>query len=206
METKDKILGKSEALFLRYGLRSITMDDIARELGISKKTLYHFVDNKADLIRQVLVQFIEEEKRIIQEITGQPGNAIEEMLSIGRHITQLLRRLTPTTLYDLQKYYPEAWDLVKALNQEHIYSVIKRNLEKGIAERLYRSNLNTNILALLYVGKTQYLVDEDIFPLREYDRGELYREFILYHMHGILSDEGREWIRHNHCMDAKPEN
>lgn len=206
METKDKILHRSEVLFLRYGLRSITMDDIARELGISKKTLYQFVDNKADLIRQVLMQFIEDEKRVIQEIAKQSGNAIEEMMRIGRHITQVFRKLTPTTLFDLQKYYPESWQMVRALNQEHIYLVIKNNLEKGVREGLYRDNFNPDIIARLYVGKTHYLIDEDIFPSREYDRSELYSEFIMYHMHGILSDTGREWIRQNRCGHEKTEN
>ena len=199
METKEKILTRAEALFLRYGIRSITMDDIARELGISKKTLYQFVDNKADLIQQVLLQFIREEQRTIRQITRKSGNAIEEMLSIGRYITQVLRRLTPTTLFDLQKYYPESWKMVEKLNQDYIFSVIKANLERGISQELYRSNLNIDIIARLYVGKTHFLIDEDVFPLRDYDRGELYREFIFYHMHGILSDKGREWIRENHC-------
>ena len=199
METKEKILAKSEALFLRYGIRSITMDDIARELGISKKTLYQFVDNKADLIQKVLLEFIEEERRVILEITQSSGNAIEEMLRIGRYITQVLRKLKPTTLFDLQKYYPESWQMIRALNQEHIYGVIKNNLEKGIEQELYRNNLSTDIIARLYVGKSHYLVDEEFFPLRNYERGELYREFILYHMHGILSEKGREWIRTNHC-------
>ncbi|MBK7409291.1 MAG: TetR/AcrR family transcriptional regulator [Saprospirales bacterium] len=206
METIDKILVKSEALFLRYGIRSITMDDIARELGISKKTLYHFVDNKADLIHKVLLQFIEEERRVILEITQSSGNAIEEMLRIGRYITQVLRKLTPTTLFDLQKYYPDSWQMIRALNQEHIYGVIKNNLEQGIEQELYRHNLNTDIIARLYVGKSHYLVDEEFFPLRNYERGQLYLEFILYHMHGILSDKGREWIRTNHCELSKSKN
>ena len=199
METLEKILSRSEVLFLRYGIRSITMDDIARELGISKKTLYQFVDNKAELIQKVLLQFIEDEQRTIREITQQSSNAIEEMLNIGRYITQVLRRLTPTTLFDLQKYYPESWQMVYMLNQEYIYNVIKSNLERGIQQGFYRPNLHIDIISRLYVGKTNYLIDEDIFPLREYDRGELYREFILYHIHGILSEKGREWVRTNHC-------
>jgi len=206
METKEKILSKSEALFLRYGIRSVTMDDIARELGISKKTLYQIVDNKADLIKKVLLKYIEEERSSMLEIIQSSGNAIEEMLNIGQHITQVLRKLKPTTLFDLQKYYPESWQMVRALNQEHVYSVIRQNLEKGISQAFYRSNLNADIIARLYVGKTHYLVNEDFFPLRNYERGELYREFILYHMHGILSEKGREWIRTHHCMESKSKN
>ncbi|MCB9285260.1 MAG: TetR/AcrR family transcriptional regulator [Lewinellaceae bacterium] len=203
METIEKILSRSESLFLRFGIRSITMDDIARELGISKKTLYQFVDNKADLIHKVLLQFIEDEQRTIREINQQSSNAIEEMLNIGRYITQVLRKLTPTTLFDLQKYYPESWQMIHKLNQDYIFSIIRNNLERGIQQGFYRPNLHVDIISRLYVGKTNYLIDEEVFPLREYDRGELYREFILYHMHGILSEKGREWIRTNHCKVAE---
>ena len=146
METGTRILDKSQELFLRYGIKSITMDDIARELGISKKTLYQYVDNKADLIQQIVVRFIQEEKERIGEICRQSTDAIEEMFNIASHVTQHLRSMAPSTMYDLQKYYREAWKMIEALNQQHIYNIIRENIEKGIRQGIYRKDINPDIM------------------------------------------------------------
>lgn len=190
MDTRQKILERSEMLFIKYGIRSITMDDISRELAISKKTLYQFFDNKAELIRQIVSDFAEKENQAIGDICRQSDNAIAEMLMIGHHVAQSLVKLPPNTLFDLQKYYPESWNLILDLNRKHIYSVVKQNLAKGIKQGLYRPGLNPEIIARLYVGKALLMTDEELFPPADYDRGELFREFIFYHLHGISSPKG----------------
>ena len=175
---------------MKYGFKSVTMDDIARELGISKKTLYQFVDNKADLIQKVVCKFIDSEQETIDAIQKDSIDAIEEMLNIAKHIIQFLRKLTPTSIFDMQKYYKESWELVHELNNHHIYNVIKANLEKGIQQGYYREDLNPDIIAKIYVGKIPIITDEEIFPGRHYNREQLFREFFSYHIHGIASPKG----------------
>jgi len=190
MDTKKQILTKSESLFMRYGIKSVTMDDIARELGISKKTLYQFVENKADLIQKIFNEYIKCEKAEMDEIFIASANAIEEILNIGKYVIQQLRELAPTVMYDLQKYYRESWKLMQSLHQQDVYQVIKANLERGIKEGLYREDLDPDIIAKLYVGKTSLLVDEALFPLKHYDKGCLFKEYIKYHIQGIASPKG----------------
>jgi len=190
MEPINKILSGTEQLFMRYGVKSMTMDSISKELGISKKTLYQFVDNKSDLIEQVFKWHLQEELVVLREIRENAKDAIDEILGIAKYGVQKLRELNPTTIYDLQKHYKEVWKLLESLHTEQVYTYIKENLEKGIEEGLYRSNLNPDIIAKLYGGKTVLVVNEDLFPLKEYNKEKLFEEYIQYHIHGVASAKG----------------
>lgn len=127
---KATILEKVHQLFMKYGLKSVSMDDISRQLGISKKTLYQCVENKRDLIKEVFQKHIEEEEAAISEIVAKSKDAVDEMIGIARFVTALLREISPTTLYDMQKYYGDIWGMMEALHQDHIYTVIKTNLDR----------------------------------------------------------------------------
>jgi len=197
METKQQILNKTEALFFRYGLKSVTMDDIARELGISKKTLYQFVENKQDLIEQIFQNRIEEEKTIMREIREEAEDAIEEVLKIAIYVTTMLRAMTPTIMYDLEKYYKKTWLQMQQLHQKHIYQIIFDNLNWGIDNQLYRADFNPEIIAKIYVAKSSDVADPERFPHAQYDMETLFREFFLYHMHGVVAPQGLELL-HKH--------
>ena len=190
MEVQSRILEKAMFLFLRYGIKSITMDDIARELGISKKTLYQYVENKADLIEKIIGEYIETEKTAISACHAHSKDAIEELLLIAKHVTMILREMSPGVTYDLQKYYRSSWDEMEKFNHSHFYNVIKQNIENGKAQGIYREDVNADIVAKLYVGKTSLVVDEELFPLREYNKENLFYEYINYHIHGIASPKG----------------
>lgn len=191
---KQQILSQAEALFMRFGIKSVTMDDLAREMGVSKKTLYQFVENKADLINQILLNHVQDETACIEEVVHTGSNALKVMLGIAKFAEQRLGRISPTVVYDLKKYYREGWELIETLHRQHVYAVIKGNIEKGITEGLYREDVSPDIIAKLYVGKTFLLVDEDIFPQRDYERGKLFREFLMYHLRGIVSPKGAKTL------------
>ncbi len=189
-EVKQQILDKSEELFMRYGIKSVTMDDIARELGISKKTLYQYVANKTELIEQIFHQRIEREKKQMARIRDISADAVEEILKIADYVIAELRQLSPTTMYDLQKYYRGTWCQMDALHQSHVYQLIRDNIERGMEQGVYRHDLDPDIIAKLYVGKTSLVADDELFPLREYNIEELFKQYIHYHIHGIASPKG----------------
>lgn len=190
MDIKQQILNKSTALFMRYGIKSITMDDIARELGISKKTLYQYVENKSDLIGQIFQEKIRTEKQCMSDIREAATDAVDEILRIARYVIEELRQMSPTTMYDLRKYYRSTWRQMEALHQRHIYQLIRENLERGQAEGLYRQNLDVDIVAKLYVAKTSIVVDEELFPTQQYNIERLFEEYMMYHIHGVASAKG----------------
>lgn len=187
---RQRILTGAERLFMRYGIRSVTMDDLARDLGVSKKTLYQCVDNKADLIRKIIVAHIEEEQSAMEALVGSAEDAIDEMMKVARYMLRLLRQVSPNLLYDLRKYHGDLWKLLESLHKEYMYDLIRGNVERGIAQGLYRQDLDPDILARLYVGKSRVVVDEDIFPLDRYKREDLYAISMEYHIRGVASQSG----------------
>lgn len=187
---KQWILEKSRDLFMKYGLKSVTMDDLAQRMGISKKTIYQHIDNKADLVHQTIMMFTCEEEAAIAKIRDVADDAIHEMLLIAKHATQMMRGINPSAIYDLKKYYRKSWDTMEKMTQQHIFNVIKNNLEQGVKQGVYRTDFNEDIVARFYVAKTLMVVDEDLFPLKQYNKEELFKEFINYHIHGIASPKG----------------
>ena len=186
----NRILIKAENLFLRYGIKSVSMDDIARELGISKKTLYQAVENKKDLLMQVIQAHVAAELEEMNTIQDEATDAIDEMLRVTQYVLPTLRQMSPTVIYDLQKYYQEVWQLIEGFHNENIFKMIKTNLERGISEGIYRDDFNADIVAKLYVGKTVLVIDEDLFPLKNYNKENLFKEYIKYHIRGIASAKG----------------
>lgn len=190
MELKQRIIHKTAELFMRYGIKSITMDDISRELGISKKTLYQYVDNKTDLIEQIFQAKIEQEKTLMAQIRDEAVDAVDEILKIAKYVIEEIHQLSPTTMYDLQKYYRSTWKAMEALHQQHIYTIIRENIIWGMEDGYYREEMNPDIIAKLYVGNSSIVCDEEIFPIRDYQMEVLFKEYISYHMHGIASPKG----------------
>lgn len=190
MDSRTTILESAAALFKRYGVKSVTMDDISRALGISKKTLYQHVENKADLIEKTMQVFINQEKAMIRDIQEVGKDAVHELVMLTRMITQTLREIPPNLTYDLQKYYRSCWDIMEDYNRTHIYSIIKDNIERGIKQGVYRDTVHPDIIAKIYTGKVSVVVDEDLFPLRNYNKENLFRHYMSYHLHGIASSKG----------------
>jgi TetR/AcrR family transcriptional regulator, cholesterol catabolism regulator len=189
-EQQAKWLRQAEAVFLRYGIKSITMDDVARELGISKKTLYQFVENKDDLVRKVLQQHIETDKQFCTTEFSKAPNAVEEiMVVIDTNSTQI-RQMKANIVYDLQKYHREAWLMMQNYQQGFLYETVSNNLKRGISEGLYRESLNVDIVTRLHIATSFQLFNEDIFPSSQFSREVVFREYLMHYLYGILSEKG----------------
>lgn len=195
MDIQTKILSKSQDLFLQYGVKRITMEEISKELGISKKTLYQYVENKADLINQVIANYIQKEQAEFKAIQAAAKDAIDEMLKIGQFVNQTLQQINPAAIYDLQKYYHDSWELIQALELEFTLNIIKENIKTGIQQGLYRQGLDVDIIAKFYVGKADVILDRTLFPLKDYTRSDLHRSLMEYHLYGIASVKGIELLR-----------
>jgi AcrR family transcriptional regulator len=192
MDTTNKIYSKAEEMFMRYGVKSVTMDDLSRAIGISKKTLYQSVENKEDLINKVITFILMKEAKVMGVIRTKAKDAIEEVVMISRHVNKMLQAINPAAMYDLQKYYTQQFDLMRSLNDQMVYTIIKENMDKGIKEGFYRNNFNTEIIAKLYVGQADLIIDTQIFPTTKYDLMNVHREFVMHHLYSITTEKGKE--------------
>jgi AcrR family transcriptional regulator len=195
MEEKlQEILPKVTETFMKFGIKSVTMDDIARNLRISKKTLYQFVSDKNDLVSKCIKHEHSEDKCRIKEILDRNLNAIDEMFAIMEMVSEQLKQVHPSIFYDLEKYYPEAWNEFHSFKNEFVFDIIRNNIEKGKSEGHYRADVNAVVIARMYVNRMDDLWNPDVFPPSEFKFHDLYLEVMRYHIRGIASQEGIDYL------------
>lgn len=203
MNLKDTLIAESLHLFLKYGIKSISMDDICKRLCISKKTIYQLIANKDELVSAVLEKHLEEDEKEIEAITSQSSDAIEEMVFITRYILDFLGQMKPAFLYDLQKYHHASWHLISQKHFSFIEKTIYNNLIRGQKEGIYRKDFNPVVISKLYVKKSNCMADEDVFPFDQFTRTQLFKEAITYHLNGVVTEEGRQLLsKHKKIMSS----
>ncbi len=193
-EKEKKILTAAWSLFKKFGIRNLNMDEIARQLGISKKTLYRYVKNKEDLLKRSFFDHFEDEKEGQCHILQNCDNPIDEMLAVNESICKENKDLNPVSVFELKRYYPALYDQIFSSKIEFVKSCILTNLKDGVENGWYRSNFNIEVIARLYVGRMQTIVSEEIFPGNEYSFNQLVEESIFFHLYGIVSTKGRDYL------------
>jgi AcrR family transcriptional regulator len=185
------IIAKISEMYLRYGIKSVTMDDLARDLGISKKTLYLHFEDKKDVVRKVVHHIIEHQKCGINEVLGQQGaNAIDKLMMMTRFFAEHLKNSNASLTYDLEKYYPEVWIEVIEFKREEVFRHIMDNINEGITENLYRADLDYEIIARAYVSRMEMYQTELWEPLSKYPLEVVFRTLFIYHIRGIANNNG----------------
>jgi AcrR family transcriptional regulator len=189
---KDIILKAVAALFLKYGIRSVSMDDIAHHKAISKKTLYQYFDDKNDLVKQVTTMLLEERMKEYLEATDRSSNAIEELFSTAKLMRKHFRELNPALMYDLQKYHPEGWALFLKHENDVVYHSVIDNLERGVAECYFRDDIDVNVLAKMRVEQIHLSFDERLYPKDDFDFTDVQIQLFDHFVHGVLTESGLE--------------
>lgn len=184
---KEKIINKAKDMFLRLGFKSITMDDIAGEMCISKKTIYKYFANKELLIHESTQLLHKEVHEIIAEIISRDYNAIEENFQIRKMFADMFKSTDTSPIYQLKKHYPEVYEEALEYQVQECESCFKQNIEKGIAQGLYRKDINIEVYVKLY-----YFL---IFTINENTRSEreaaaLEMEALEYHTRAMATEKG----------------
>jgi AcrR family transcriptional regulator len=188
MEDKSALIDKILEMFKRYGIRSVTTNDIARELGISKKTLYEHFTDKSDVIEQAMLLLYERLSMQLDEVRQKKLGAIQEVLEINKRLSDMLRTTSPTLDYDLRKYYPDLFCKVFNAFNTMVYQMHVENMNRGMAEGVYRM-LDPDVIARLLSHRMQTGFLE-VFTLEEFYSERVRKEVFLYHLFGICNDKG----------------
>ena len=194
-EKKIHILKNVGKLYLRFGIRSVTMDDVAREFGISKKTLYQYFKDKADLVSQVVDFYLENVMSDIE--ASREMNAIDFYFALRSQISKILKYFNNNIEFDLKKQYPHLFKKVHKIKREKIFVNTVSNIKKGMETGFYRPNLDVELLAKLQVGRMLYTLnpENEIFTESEVVRIELFDKVIEYHMHAICTEKGLKYFK-----------
>jgi transcriptional regulator with XRE-family HTH domain len=191
-EDQKNILLRVRELYMKFGIKGITMDDVASEIGISKKTLYQFVTDKDELVGKIIDHEIIRRQQEICNCFKVGYNAIEELFELSLFMNKLMREENPATEHDLRKYYPHHYQKIVKVRREGIFNYILLNLKKGKKEGLYRSEIDEEVIAKLYLSRSEILNANDLFTVEELTSAKMTEELLIYHVRGIATEKGIE--------------
>ena len=204
METKIRIKVKAHELFMRLGIRSVSMDDIAAQLGMSKKTIYQYYADKDELVNAVM----DDEEQRMQLDCGacahDSKDAIDEVFRNIRLIYEQFSQMNPMVLHDLEKFHPSAFGRFLKMKNQFLYQVIHSNLMRGIEEGLYRPEINTDVLTKYRLESLMLPFNIFVFPPAKYSLADISREMTVNFLFGLASQKGYELIlKYNAQFDSK---
>ncbi len=185
-----RVLEESGEVFMKYGVKSVTMDDISKKLGISKKTLYTVIKDKNELIEKTSFSISDKVLSNINELLKKKLDPINELLEIENIVCETITSFNPSVIHQFQKYYPEIHTKLRNRQREAIIEMIKDNLRRGIDDGLYRKDLNIEIMAQLDYSTNFILINPDFFPAKEFEIKEIKHQYMIYHLRGIATSKG----------------
>ncbi len=194
MEAHDRILNKASELFVRYGIRSITMDEIALQLGISKKTIYQFYADKNELVEAVIMQILELNRDCCNKDRAGASNAIQEVFLAMEMVQEMFENMNPSVLFDLEKYHPRAFEKFSEYKNKFLFGVIRDNIERGMREELYRDDLNVAVMSALRLETLMLPFSLNITAKLKCTFTELQIQVIEHFLFGIASLKGYKLI------------
>ncbi|OEK09721.1 TetR family transcriptional regulator [Flavivirga aquatica] len=189
---RDKIIPKAAELFLTLGFKSVTMDDIAQEMGISKKTIYVHFANKTKLVETVTFELFETICDGIDDICDSSNNPIEELYDVKMFVMQHLKNERSSPQFQLKKYYPQIYDALKLKQFEKMHVSVKESLQNGVDTKLFRPNINVDFISRMYFNGMTGIKDPSIFPKEIYSMEYLMESYLEYHLRAIVTDKGLE--------------
>ena len=194
---KREIAQKMCNLYKSYGIKSITMDDAARHLGISKKTLYDHFSDKTELVKESVREEIKTKQKNFAVYAQKTDNALEELLEYYKIQIKMIFDYKPNFIYDLKKYYPDIYNEYVNIKREKILDAVKKNILKGISEGFFRPEIDAGIISRLTLMRIEGMIHSGMFSTDEMMSPKIFTEIFIYHVYGIVTDKGRLYFE-NH--------
>ena len=192
--TEDRILNGARELFFKQGIRSITMDDIAEHLAISKKTIYTHYKDKDLIVKSMFHILIEQEHERMHQIRKISENPIDEIMRLMEHLGSFISQFNPAVFYDLQKFYPLVWAEFRVFREKEVMGFVEDNLRKGVKLELYRKEIKIKIIARLRIEMINLAFDTDVFPINQYNHAQVQVALLDHFLHGIVTLKGNKMI------------
>ena len=186
----DRIIQGGEELFLTAGIKSVTMDDIAKHLGMSKKTIYQFFKDKNELVIALVKKKLQQDEDQMCAIIDRSGNVIEEMINMMKCSEDIFSRINPIVIHDLQKYHPEAWVIFQSFKADVIVHTLEELLNKGIQQGYIRPDIDVKIMARMRVNQVEMGFNANIFPIAEFSTWKVQYQLLEHFNFGICTLKG----------------
>ncbi len=194
MEIQERIRLKADELFRRYGIRSVTMDEIATQLGMSKKTIYQYYADKDQLVDAVAVDEINYSQECCMKDAAVSANAIEEIFRVMEFVEVMFSNMNPSMLHDLEKYHPLGYRKFLEHKNKFLFDMIKKNIERGIKEELYRPELDIEIMVRYRLETLMLGFNTSLFPTVKFNLVKLQQEILEHFLYGLATLKGYKLI------------
>lgn len=199
-DIRKKIIRCAEGLFMKYGVRSISMDDIARHLSVSKKTLYQHFEDKEDIVTLATQSHIERMMAEFDDVRGNAVDAIDELSKISVCLKRNMAEINPSLLFDLEKYHPRAWNVWVGHKKKFIRDSVIQNLKQGVDEGFFRPELNLEVIATVRMELIQLAFDDRLFPTMQFKLSDVQMQIFDHFVFGLLTEKGRK--RYLKCKET----
>ena len=194
LPTSERILEKANTLFMQYGLRSVSMDDIAGSLGISKKTIYQYYSDKDELVLAVISDELARNQNLCEQYRNSSANAVHEIFLALDMVMALFGTMNPSLIFDMHKYHPKAFDKFQQYKDRYIFSMIRENMARGIQEGVYREDINLDILARYRLESIMLPFNPEFQNKLKQNLAQIEQEFIIHFLFGLASPKGYSMI------------
>ncbi len=194
MEMKDRIKQKADELFRSYGIKTVTMDEIAARLGVSKKTIYQSFADKDELVDEVMGDLLTHNQTCCNKDRSSATDAIHEVFLAMEMIQQMFQNMNPIILYDIERNHPATYQKFLHHKYKFLFEVIKENIERGKKEELYRADINSDVIAKIRIETMMLPFNQEIFPKNKFNLVDLEQQLIEHYLFGVSTIKGYKLI------------
>lgn len=194
MEPQEKILKSALELFFKNGIKRVTMDDIAKELGMSKKTIYQYYDDKNKIVNQLCQLEVTRHEHRFNEIFQTSENPIHEIMLISESLKQMMQNVNPIFFIDLQKYHTSSFEFIQTFKRDCAYKDIYRNIQQGINDGLYRAELDPHFVTTYRLAQIDNLMFGNIFSFEKISFSRAHELLLDLFIHSICTEKGLQLV------------
>lgn len=194
MQDQQEIIIAAFKQFKLLGFKSVTMDDIARKIGISKKTLYELFKDKDELVLECIKYMLNDNQAQTEKALKNSINAIDQAINILMIMEKMIRGMNPVCYLDLQRFYPSAAKYLNDHKDSFMFQCISDNLKQGIQEGFYREDIDIEIISRFRMESALIVFQHDLFPQETYDIVKVNTQIFAHYIYGIASSKGHKMI------------
>jgi len=191
---KEKILKGAEDLFFKYGIKNITMDEVAKHLGMSKKTIYEYFKDKDEIIHSLMFQKLEQDRITFTKTYSESENVVAEVFGIMKNLKEIIGNINPILFHELHKFYPNTWKLYEDFKNSFILENIERCLRKGQSDGLVRADINIRLLARMRLENIDMSLQGRVFSNDKFSLLEVQLAMTEHFLYGICTLKGHKLI------------
>ncbi|MBO3698037.1 TetR/AcrR family transcriptional regulator [Roseivirga sp. E12] len=189
---KEKIAERASELMQQFGIRTVTMDDISRDLGISKKTIYQYFKDKKELVNTITSIHLNLEKERFEGTATASENSVHELIMVSQCLRESMKDMKMSLMNELQKFYPEAWQMYEDFKKGVMLESITAVIERGQKEGLFRAEVDPYLIAVMRIEQVQTFIMRNLFPREKYSLYDVQMQLFDHFIHGLFTIEGHQ--------------